>query len=123
MKLYSGINTTLFIFTLSMMLVPFAAQARDSLAALRADMEATVAVLQAQIAALQGGETGAVQYNIGDTGPAGGIVFYVGVSGTHGLEAAPEDQGEAEWGCYGIYMPKAVWHDIGTGARNTMGIL
>ncbi|MGV7222950.1 MAG: hypothetical protein ACQ9MH_15650 [Nitrospinales bacterium] len=42
---------------------------------------------------------------IGDTGPGGGIVFYIdgdAESGIHGLEAAPVDQsGGVEWGCYG----------------------
>ncbi len=43
------------------------------------------------------------QYYIGDTGPAGGIVFWLNEMGEHGLEAAPEDQDDgtgAEWGCY-----------------------
>ena len=40
-----------------------------------------------------------VTYEIGDTGPAGGIVFYVTDGGLHGLEAAPEDQDRGEWGC------------------------
>jgi hypothetical protein len=34
----------------------------------------------------------AVKYAIGDTGPAGGIVFYVTAGGLRGLEAAPSDQ-------------------------------
>jgi hypothetical protein len=34
----------------------------------------------------------AVTYALGDTGPAGGIVFYVTAGGLRGLEAAPSDQ-------------------------------
>jgi hypothetical protein len=57
--------------------------------------------------ALGGPATGSL-YAIGDTGPAGGFVFYVTDDGLHGLEAAPEDIGgnaSAElvaWGCYGV---------------------
>jgi len=41
-------------------------------------------------------------YSIGDTGPAGGIVFDVSDGGLHGLEAAPEDASTSiEWGCFG----------------------
>ena len=36
-------------------------------------------------------------YAIGDTGPAGGIVFHVTDGGLHGLEAAPVDQTFALW--------------------------
>ena len=36
-------------------------------------------------------------YSIGDTGPGGGIVFYVPDGGLHGLEAAPGDQVSAPW--------------------------
>lgn len=39
-----------------------------------------------------------IEYGIGDTGPAGGIVFYLDGTGG-GLEAAPEDQSSAgDWG-------------------------
>jgi hypothetical protein len=31
-------------------------------------------------------------YALGDTGPAGGLVFYIEAGGTRGLEAAPSDQ-------------------------------
>ena len=36
-------------------------------------------------------------YSVGDTGPGGGIVFYVSDGGRHGLEAAPVDQANAQW--------------------------
>jgi hypothetical protein len=39
------------------------------------------------------------EYKIGDTGPAGGIIFYtMGGSGWRYMEAAPEDISDAEWG-------------------------
>jgi hypothetical protein len=41
------------------------------------------------------------EYAIGDTGPAGGIVFDVTPDGLNGLEAAPVDQGTAPWNCFG----------------------
>lgn len=70
-------------------------------------------------------------YAIGDTGPAGGIVFYVTDGGLHGLEAAPEDQynlanpgqgGHPAWGC--IYdVAFATGTAVGTGAQNTANML
>ena len=65
-------------------------------------------------------------YSIGDTGPAGGKVFYVYDSGKHGLEAAPVDQDAgtgALWGCSGTDIPGATGTAIGTGAQNTAAIL
>lgn len=64
-------------------------------------------------------------YKIGDTGPAGGIVFYVSVSDcdVHGLEAAPEDQGTAPWGCVETKISGADGNAVGTGAQNTVDIL
>jgi len=63
-------------------------------------------------------------YKIGDTGPAGGIVFYVTDNGLHGLEAAPEDlPGTYEYGCYGRNILGAHGHAIGTGATNTKAIV
>lgn len=61
-------------------------------------------------------------YKIGDTGPAGGIVFYTTDGGLHGLEAAPEDQGVAQWGCEDT-STGATNTAIGTGASNTQAIL
>ena len=42
--------------------------------------------------------SGSVTYAIGDTGPAGGKVFYVSNGGINGLEAAPSDSAETAWG-------------------------
>jgi hypothetical protein len=65
-----------------------------------------------------------VTYAIGDTGPAGGIVFYVYAGGLHGLEAAPADQSmDALWGCYGTVIAGADGTAVGTGAQNTADIL
>lgn len=67
---------------------------------------------------------GPCPYAIGDTGPGGGIVFYItpDSNGLHGLEAAPVDQGSAAWGCYGT-VTGATERAIGTGATNTTIIL
>ncbi len=65
-------------------------------------------------------------YAIGDTGPAGGIVFYITNYGLSGLEAAPVDQStsaNAEWGCLGIEIAGADGTAVGTGAQNTADIL
>jgi hypothetical protein len=63
-------------------------------------------------------------YEIGDTGPAGGIVFYITDGGLHGLEAAPADQSsEVEWGCYGKAINGADGTAVGTGTQNTADIL
>ncbi len=40
-------------------------------------------------------------FEVGDIGPAGGIVFHVSNDRSHGLEAAPADQVSAIWGCLG----------------------
>lgn len=61
-------------------------------------------------------------YKIGDIGPAGGWVFYIEEGGIHGLEAAPEDQQHAEWGCYGIDVGADGLH-VGAGKTNTAAIL
>jgi hypothetical protein len=63
-------------------------------------------------------------YEIGETGPAGGIVFYTSDGGLHGLEVAPEDQGVvAPWGCFGDEINGADGTAIGTGQQNTSDIL
>jgi len=66
----------------------------------------------------------ATYYNIGDRGPAGGLVFYVTDGGAHGLEAAPVDQIRgAEWGCYGMRISGGGDKVVGTGAQNTAEIM
>lgn len=60
---------------------------------------------------------------IGDTGRAGGIVFYVTDGGMHGLEAAPVDQDSAPWGCVDTEITGADIHIVGSGAQNTLDIL
>ena len=61
--------------------------------------------------------------NIGDTGPAGGKVFYLSdATGLHGLEAAPVDQSTGvEWGCYGTLVG-GTGTAVGTGKANTVAI-
>lgn len=88
------------------------------------DNDARIAQLEALVATLIAANT---VYEIGDTGPAGGIVFHIDHAGKHGLEAAPTDQdggGGAEWGCYPIELTgDADGTSIGTGAQNTAEIL
>jgi hypothetical protein len=63
-------------------------------------------------------------YAVGETGPGGGIVFYLtDTTGLHGLEAAPVDQSSGiEWGCYG-YVVGGTSEAIGTGLANTNAII
>ncbi|MFK7992934.1 MAG: hypothetical protein AB8B87_02270 [Granulosicoccus sp.] len=62
-------------------------------------------------------------YQIGDTGPAGGTVFYVTEDGLHGLEAAPENQGLAVWGCAGFSVVGGTHPSFGSGEYNTQLIV
>lgn len=63
-------------------------------------------------------------YAVGDTGPAGGVVFEVSVYGLHGMEAAPEGLlGGGQWGCYDTEIVGADGTAVGTGAQNTVDIL
>jgi hypothetical protein len=70
----------------------------------------------------EGGETEGGDYNVGDTGPAGGIVFYDKGSNNGGwryLEAAPANvEGTRRWGGYGMHCGVTAT-DIGAGAGNT----
>jgi hypothetical protein len=59
-------------------------------------------------------------YKIGDTGPAGGLIFYDKGNNSGGwryLEAASEDVGVVQWGIKMITGASAA--EIGTGNRNT----
>lgn len=67
-------------------------------------------------------------YEIGDTGPAGGLIFYenpnYAADGWRYLEAAPFDQSAgAKWGCFRKAIPGARGDAIGTGKQNTKDML
>jgi DUF1680 family protein len=64
----------------------------------------------------------------GDTGPAGGLIFYVNpnhaADGWRYLEAAPVDQSAgATWGCFRIPTSGARGTAVGTGRQNTADIV
>jgi len=64
-------------------------------------------------------------YSLGDTGPAGGLIFYENPNyardGWRYLEAAPFDQSEgAKWGCFRKAIPGARGTAVGTGKQNTL---
>lgn len=64
-------------------------------------------------------------YNIGDTGPAGGIIFYDKGAVTNGwryLEAAPRDFVSTQWGAY-LSDIRGTSTDIGSGKVNTEHIV
>jgi hypothetical protein len=84
-------------------------------------------------AAQQGGKAAAAPpppaanktYKVGDTGPAGGIVFYdkgVYADGWRYLEAAPHDFTMVEWGTFNNDV-KGTDDGIGSGKKNTQIIL
>jgi len=67
-------------------------------------------------------------YALGDTGPAGGFIFYENPNyardGWRYLEAAPFDQSAgAKWGCFRHQMGGARATAVGTGAQNTKDML
>ena len=62
-----------------------------------------------------------VGYELGDTGPAGGIVFFIDAEDEHAwtyLEAAASDDGEYAWGGYEVFLG-GTDTDIGTGNTST----
>ena len=68
-------------------------------------------------------------YALRDTGPAGGLIFYVKEGGYSDgwmyLEAAPSDQSTstgAPWGCKGTSISGADGTAVGTGKQNTIDI-
>jgi hypothetical protein len=68
------------------------------------------------------------EYAPGDTGPAGGQIFYVNANfdadGWRYLEAAPFDQrAGAKWGCFRHAIAGARGTAIGTGKQNTADML
>lgn len=64
----------------------------------------------------------AATYNLGDTGPAGGLIFHI--DGDTYYEAASSSEGYyVAWGCDGIDIPGAEGTAIGTGQQNTVDIL
>jgi uncharacterized protein len=67
-------------------------------------------------------------YAMGDTGPAGGLIFYENpnykTDGWRYLEAAPVDQSEGtKWGCFRKLIAGARGTAIGTGKQNTADML
>ena len=72
------------------------------------------------------------EYTVGDTGPAGGIIFYDDeadgkddIPGVRYLEAAPAAYGNKElaWGEKGVVVPGADRTAVGTGAQNTEDLI
>lgn len=107
---------SILIFSIGLMLSSSVVTA-DGKKATQAALDAAVTDLQSQI------DLSNTRYAIGDTGPAGGIVFYVTAVGYHGLEAALSSQGGALWGCYRIEITGADGIAVGTGTQNTVDIL
>jgi DUF1680 family protein len=68
------------------------------------------------------------EYSVGDTGPAGGLIFYTNpnfaADGWRYLEAAPVDQSlGAKWGCFRAAISGARGTAIGSGRQNTADML
>ena len=68
------------------------------------------------------------EYQPGDTGPAGGLIFFVNpdhvAAGWRYLEAAPFDQSAGtQWGCFRREIAGARGTAVGTGRQNTADIL
>jgi len=68
------------------------------------------------------------EYALGDTGPAGGLIFYqnpnFAADGWRYLEAAPFDQSAgAKWGCFRKAIAGARGAAVGAGKQNTLDML
>jgi hypothetical protein len=64
------------------------------------------------------------EYQLRDTGPAGGLIFYIDEADDFPwtyLECAPGDTGNAQWGAYGTLVGTDT--AIGTGQANTVEII
>jgi hypothetical protein len=78
----------------------------------------------AVVLALSSCEPPVKEYRIGDTGPAGGIVFYDKGHESNGwryMEVAPGDQGVCQWGS--SMTTGATGTAVGTGKSNTAAIV
>ena len=67
-----------------------------------------------------------IEYQIGSTGPAGGIVFYDKENYNDGwryMEVALEDLPNSQWGCYGSLIPEVSPVEVGKGLINSARIL
>jgi len=69
-----------------------------------------------------------IEYAIGDTGPAGGIIFYIDEADAHSwtyLEVAPQstEWTSRVWGGFGTTVSGADGTSIGTGEQNTIDIV
>lgn len=65
-------------------------------------------------------------YNMGDTGPAGGIVFYDKGSYSNGwryIEVTNDDLNASQWGCPGLLVPNTSNTAIGSGYLNAVSSL
>ena len=65
-------------------------------------------------------------YGVGDSGPAGGLIFYVADSGGGAYayyEAAPEDCTDEDGAAWGASEPEETDGAIGTGKTNTAAML
>jgi hypothetical protein len=62
-------------------------------------------------------------YNVGDTGPAGGKIFWVAADRSFAMEASTQDWAPVNWGCKGVSISGAQQFAIGKGAENTKAIL
>lgn len=94
-----------------------------------ASSEPTVGVCPGYTGSGDGGESAVTcsSLSIGDTGPAGGVIFYK--DGNTCYEAAKagwyggSDDPQAEWGCYPITVSGADGTAVGTGQQNTADIV
>jgi hypothetical protein len=99
------------------------AKAEADILAAQAQAEAESLAAQAQAEAERLASLSII-YKIGETGPNGGIVYYITDGGKHGLEAT-RDAGRtsAKWGCSGSVIPGANGTAVGTGKQNTANII